>query len=174
MIYIVLLRGINVSGKNKMIMKDFVSLLANVDEFTKVNSYIQSGNFVIKSNLNTVKDISLIINNVITNHYGYNIEVFTYTLTHFKELVNKHPFEIIDKRNYVVFTKNGSQNPKGLDQKNFGSDNYRVDSLIIHICYATKYSDSKLNNNSIEKLLQTTATSRNWNTVQKLIAMASA
>ncbi|NIJ46044.1 uncharacterized protein (DUF1697 family) [Wenyingzhuangia heitensis] len=174
MIYIVLLRGVNVAGKNKIIMKDFVNLLTNCDEFTKVNSYIQSGNFILKSTLTSSKNVSLKIKNSIEEIYGYHLEVFSYSFLTFKKLIASHPFNIETGKNYFVFTLNGYKTSNGLQEKDFGNDDYIVQKSIIHVKYATKYSDSKLNNNCVEKLLNTTATTRNYNTVQKLITMASA
>ena len=48
--YLVLLRGINVGGKNKVPMADLKSLLTDLG-FTDVTTYIQSGNVVLRSEL---------------------------------------------------------------------------------------------------------------------------
>jgi len=49
-IYVVLLRGINVGGKNKIPMKDLKQFLEELG-FTDVITYIQSGNVIMRSNL---------------------------------------------------------------------------------------------------------------------------
>ena len=46
--YIVLLRGINVSGKNKIPMADLRDLLNNL-QFQNLQTYIQSGNIILES-----------------------------------------------------------------------------------------------------------------------------
>ncbi len=43
--YIAILRGINVSGKNKILMQDLIALFESLN-FKNVKSYIQSGNVV--------------------------------------------------------------------------------------------------------------------------------
>ncbi len=48
MIYILLLRGINVGGKNKVSMSDLKKLLLGVG-FEDVDSYINSGNLFFAS-----------------------------------------------------------------------------------------------------------------------------
>ncbi len=44
----------------------------------------------------------------------------------------------------------------------------------IFTLYATKYSDSKFSNNYYERKLKVVATTRNFNTISKLVAMTSA
>lgn len=173
MIYITLLRGINVSGKNRILMKDFVSILLDSDTFMNVKSYIQSGNFVLESHLKNTAEISLKIQDLLLRNYQYNIEAFTYTVPEFKVLIESHPYEIFEKRNYFVFTKGNYKSIDVFLQKDFSNDQYKIQDDIIHILYDTKYSNSKLNNNYIEKQLKTTATTRNWNTVKKLIELAT-
>ncbi|MDO6737008.1 DUF1697 domain-containing protein [Wenyingzhuangia sp. 2_MG-2023] len=172
--YIVLLRGINVGGKNKIILNDFVKILTDKTEIKSVISYIQSGNFVIESSLTKNTKISDLIQNTIQQEYQYKIEVFCYRLTDFIEIVKSYPYEILNKRNYVVFTKQkpNIENIELLSQKDFGKDLYQIGQKSISILYATKYSASKINNNFLEQQLHIKATSRNWNTVVKLIEMA--
>ena len=170
--YIVLLRGVNVSGKNKILMKEFVKLLLAQNDFSSVVSYIQSGNLIIESNINNTKDIAHKIHEIIKTTYQYTIDVFCYSLHDFNSLINSNPFEIIDKRNYFVFTDGDYQNINKLDQKYFGEDKYSITPKMIYLLYNTKYSDSKLNNNYLESQLKTKATTRNWNTVLKLLTLA--
>ena len=49
--YLVLFRGINVGGKNKVPMGELRALLADLG-FSQVSTYIQSGNAILKSGLN--------------------------------------------------------------------------------------------------------------------------
>jgi uncharacterized protein (DUF1697 family) len=71
--YIVLLRGINVSGKNKLPMEELRGLLNDLG-FQNVQTYIQSGNIILDSNegksvtCNTIKE-------GIQNKFGYDVPV---------------------------------------------------------------------------------------------------
>ena len=47
--YIALLRGINISGKNKIDMKELKKEIENID-FDEVITYLNSGNVIFKSN----------------------------------------------------------------------------------------------------------------------------
>lgn len=175
MIAIVLLRGVNVSGKNKILMKDFVLLLQQNTIIKEVKSYIQSGNFVIKTDAN-LKEINQLITQLILEHYHYQIATFSYSFQDFVQIKNEHPFDIIDKRNYITFFEKPISTTaiQNLSNKDFELDPYQIEKNAIHTFYNISYSKSKLNNNVFEKQLETTATTRNWNTINKLISIAEA
>lgn len=75
--YVVLLRGINVGGNNKVSMKD-LKLSLEAAGFTDVQTYINSGNLVLKSELPTEK-VNDLIEKLIKQTFGF--KVFTLTLT---------------------------------------------------------------------------------------------
>ena len=49
--YIVLLRGVNISGKNKVSMPKLKQLLEE-NNYQNVSTYLNSGNIIIESNIN--------------------------------------------------------------------------------------------------------------------------
>ncbi|MGY5356031.1 DUF1697 domain-containing protein [Wenyingzhuangia sp. IMCC45467] len=174
--YIVLLRGINVSGKHKIIMKDFVNILLENPKLLTVKSYIQSGNFIVESSLQKTKEISDLFSEIILNKYEYNVKAFVYTLNDFKNICDYYPYPIDYKTNYLTFLTENPETSKtvALKNKDFYIDEFKIDdNKVIYIKYATKYSDSKLNNNYFEKQLGVLATTRNIKTVGKLIEMTN-
>ncbi|MDX1758052.1 MAG: DUF1697 domain-containing protein, partial [Arenibacter algicola] len=60
--YIVMLRGINVSGQKKIKMSQLKAMLESLD-FSAVSTYIQSGNIVLKSSVLSSNEVSKIIKN---------------------------------------------------------------------------------------------------------------
>lgn len=46
--YVLLLRGINIGGKNKVVMSELKELLKR-EGFSEVDSYINSGNFFLQA-----------------------------------------------------------------------------------------------------------------------------
>lgn len=171
MIYIVLLRGVNVSGKNKIIMKDFVKILIENSKLSTIKSYIQSGNFVVKSNINHSKELSDLFSEIILKEYQYKIKAFVYTLDEFKKIFTDYPFTPKGKVDYITFLSKTPEQEQ-VNNINKGLDTLMLKNNIIYIQYATKYSDSKLNNNYFEKQLDFSATTRNIRTISKLIEIA--
>ena len=80
--YILLLRGINVGGKNKVSMSDLKELLS-AEGFEDVDSYINSGNLFFSSVQNRESCISK-ITYVLENNYNFSI-----------------PFTLITKQEYL-------------------------------------------------------------------------
>ena len=163
---IVLLRGVNVGGKNKIKMAELRETLAQFS-FTEVQTYIQSGNLI----LSRVEEFdSQIIEKLIHESFNVLCKAFCFDPDHFRDLVLSCPFSTEDtsKLYFTFLEKETSKAIEGIDLKN---DLFKKVNDVVYVSYATKYSDSKLNNSSIEKALELHASTRNWKTCQKIISM---
>ena len=73
--YIAFLRGVNISGKNKVPMaelkKDFEKL-----DFGEVKTYLNSGNVIFSSDENNTEKIAKQIERMIKNQFDLDIPVF--------------------------------------------------------------------------------------------------
>ena len=168
--YIVLLRGINVSGKNKLPMADLRSLLNNLG-FQNVQTYIQSGNIILDAD-ESKSEICKKISQEILNRFGYTVPVIAKTIPEWKKAIENYPFSIENEK-IVAFTflDNIPTNTK-IEIKNVGDDAYKiVDDLVYLYCPST-FAKTKLSNNLFEKKLKVTATTRNLRTTLKLLALA--
>ena len=67
----------------------------------------------------------------------------------------------------------GAHDSKKLAERDFGDDTYEIANDMVYIAYATRASDSKLTNNIIEQKLDTRATTRNYNTIKKLVELTA-
>ncbi|PCI08337.1 MAG: hypothetical protein COB73_07065 [Flavobacteriaceae bacterium] len=74
MIYIALLRGINVGGHKKILMKDLREILLK-NGMTNVRTYIQSGNTVFESDEKS-EELSKKIATYIYKEYQFDVFVF--------------------------------------------------------------------------------------------------
>jgi uncharacterized protein (DUF1697 family) len=63
---------------------------------------------------------------------------------------------------------------QALQQTDFSPDVVQLDGDTIYALYATRYSDSKFNNSYFERKLKVAVTTRNFNTMTKMLAMARA
>ena len=80
--YILLLRGVNVGGKNKVSMSELKNMLLT-SGFEDIDSYINSGNLFFTSYLNQ-ESCALKVRQVLDNNYNFNI-----------------PFALITKEEYL-------------------------------------------------------------------------
>ena len=80
--YVLLLRGVNVGGKNKVVMSELKELLRG-EGFSDVDSYINSGNLFFSSD-ESVGKIVLKIEKVLEENYEFSI-----------------PFALLSKEDYL-------------------------------------------------------------------------
>jgi uncharacterized protein (DUF1697 family) len=106
MIYIALLRGINVGGhtvKMEYLRKLFVEL-----GFTQVRMYIQSGNVFFETEQTDRETLTQMIEQHLHLALGYQVPVFLRTITELKQILALDPFQHLnvtsDMRLCVVFT----------------------------------------------------------------------
>lgn len=73
--YIALLRGINISGKNKISMPELKKRFEELD-FAEVATYLNSGNVIFSSTINDKKMLSDKIESMIKDSFDLDIPVF--------------------------------------------------------------------------------------------------
>lgn len=169
--YIVLLRGINVSGKNKLSMASLRELLNGLG-FENVQTYIQSGNIILKSE-NSKTLVCQKIQQAIKNKFGYDITVLARTAKELKKALTSYPFSV-DNDKIVAFTfleKTTSYNE--IEGVLTSDDDYKIDGDVVYLYCPSGFGKTKLTNNTIEKKLQVAATTRNLKTTKKLVELAT-
>jgi uncharacterized protein (DUF1697 family) len=167
--YIILLRGINVSGKNKLPMKDLRELLDSLD-FQNVQTYIQSGNIVLESEKSS-DQIEQEITEAIDTKFGYEVPSFAYTLEDWKSIISNCPYSEGEKKVYFTFL---NKTPKTtiIDVNKTETDEFFIGKKVVYL-HCLSYGKTKLSNNLFEKKLKVQATSRNYRTVMKLLEMVT-
>ena len=177
--YIAILRGINVSGQKKIKMADLKSALADLN-FINVTTYIQSGNIVFQENKCSTETLSGKISGKIKEVFGFDVPVITRNLDEWKHAVHQNPFlkrKGIDmKRVYLTFLTKQPENHKkeNIEAMDFTPDEFIIIGKEIYLHCPIMYGKSKISNNFFEQKLKVTATTRNMNTVYKLIEIAEA
>lgn len=172
--YIVLLRGINVGGHNKLPMADLRTLLTS-NGYTNVSTYIQSGNILLTSTKEHYC-ISKHIKELINKAFGYNIPVLTLSVSELKSCFENNPFlnNVEDiKFLHVTFLDNVPETTT-LDALNinvYNNDEFKIKGRFVYLHTPDGFSKTKFSNTQFEKQLSTTATTRNWRTVSKLISL---
>lgn len=172
--YIVLLRGVNVSGKNIVKMAVLKAVLIDND-FKNVTTYIQSGNIVLSSDLE--KDaVATKIQRLIHDDFQLRIAVFCLDLQEMETALKNNPFTENIEPNKLFFTFLKEEPAvdllADLQKIDFATDQFKVIDKVLYFYLPNGMSNSKLNNNFFEKKLKVTATGRNLNTINKLIDLA--
>lgn len=106
--YVLLLRGINVGGKNKVNMSDFKSQLAELG-FEEISSYINSGNFFFNSHCpeSQIKDN---LDSFLQKHYAFVTSYCLLNSRAFKEDKDNLPSwwqEDLARKDVLFYTREG-------------------------------------------------------------------
>jgi uncharacterized protein (DUF1697 family) len=170
--YLVLFRGINVGGKNKVPMAELKALLTELG-FQDVRTYIQSGNAIVSTRLRQAA-LEKLVRDVIAREFGGDIAVLARPLDYFEAALARNPFRKADpgKMYYTLL----AQAPPQQLLADFLAPGHAPDRIEViddmaYVLCATKYSDLKINNNFIERKLKLAATTRVHNTITKLVEL---
>ena len=88
--FIALLRGINISGKNKISMSDLKKEL-EINNYQNVITYLNSGNIIFDSDINDKESIMKDIYNIIKNRFNLEIPVFIMNSKELEEVLKNKP-----------------------------------------------------------------------------------
>lgn len=172
--YLSLLRGINVSGQKKILMKDLKSLFEE-SGFKNVKTYIQSGNVIFESR--PVKNLSQKIEQKIADKYNFQVPVLIRTVEEMATLIKKNPLvkekNIDQKRLYVTLLaeKPANEYINKLMEVNYEPEKFIITDKEVYIYCPDGYGEAKFSNNFIEKKLNTKGTTRNWKVINELYTL---
>ena len=172
--YIALLRSVNVSGHHIIKMADLKVLLAR-PEFLNLTTYLQSGNLVFESEIESNEELENLLVEIIKEHYGYDIKVKVYDASGFQDSYIKNPFlkveEIDTKKLYYIHVL-GQADRITFDaiktKGNFSEEMFLIDNTI-YVYYSNGYGRSKVTGSFFEKNLKLFVTARNNNTMKNLL-----
>lgn len=179
-IYIALLRGINVGGKNIIKMADLKRVFEGLG-FCEVRTYIQSGNVLFKAN-EPEETLRKQIESELESKFGFSVKVVLRPLSELESLISNCPFseKTIEEAKlssgaeslYVAFLNTSPSKEKidYLASWRSEKDEYEIAGRDIFLLFYNSIRNSKLS----EKLqkIDASATVRNWKTVSKLASLA--
>lgn len=174
-VYIGLLRGINVGGKNKLPMKALSRILEQ-HNCTNIQTYIQSGNVIFEHPEHQTEELAEDITQTITQKHGFSPDVLIITVQNMKEATDKNPYpnaKAEPKSLHLFFLKDTPENPDidALNTLKAESESFALINNVLYLHAPEGIGRSKLAAQA-EKKLGVSVTARNWNTINKLLEMA--
>jgi uncharacterized protein (DUF1697 family) len=171
--YVVLLRGVMPTGKNKVPMALLRQKLSEAG-LREVRTYIQSGNVLVQTEL-TAAEVEILVHDVVKQSFGGELAVMARTTGQFQKILTQNPFTQADTSCLyfsLLSARPDSALLKDFEAIDFSPDQIRVIDDVIYTLYETKLSNSKFTNNWFERKLKVSATTRNFNTMQALVEMS--
>jgi uncharacterized protein (DUF1697 family) len=168
--YVVLLRGINVGGKNILPMKELAMLLERLG-YQNVRTYIQSGNVVLRSATRPGDEIAA----EIETHYGFRPRICVIDADALAQASADNPFpEGEAKQVHFFFCHTPPDHPDTdrIEQLRAESERYALTNRVFYLYAPEGIGRSKLAA-GVERCLGVPVTARNLRTVVKLLDIAS-
>jgi len=172
--YIALLKGINVGGHKKVSMAELRDLLAK-SGFQNVQTYIQSGNVIFKS-VDQTYNIEVKISNLISVHFGFDVSVIVKTNPELQLIFDSCPFENAKKEKsyFIMLNKVPERNLiEKADKISYDDEVIIIKNNCLYFYCSKGYGQSKFNMNTYERKLNVIGTSRNYNTMVKLLSLST-
>lgn len=172
MIYVALLRGINVGGKNKVAMSELKTIFQKLGH-TDILTYINSGNIVFANTSTDKHSLAQIIENELEKHFGFFTPVVVKSKSDIQTIMKALPDDWVndgDTKTDVMFLWDEVNDKKTLDRLTIkpGIDNVKfVDGAILWMVARKDVTKSGLLR-IIGMDLYRKMTIRNANTLRKI------
>jgi uncharacterized protein (DUF1697 family) len=169
--YVALLRGINVSGRNKIAMSDLRDLFETLGH-ADVRTYIQSGNVVFGAKTGSPAGVRSAIEKRIADNFGLGVTVLLRTRAELAMVLKHNPF---GAEAHVTFLDDVPDRVRvaAIDASKYAPDALAVHGREVFVRCPNGYGRTKIHNTFFERALATRATTRNWKTVTKLAEWAA-
>lgn len=175
--YAALLRGINVSGHKKVPMAELRALLAELGH-GDVRTYLQSGNAVFTSALGDEEALAEQLRQAIEAHFGFSVDVLVRDHAYLKAVADACPFpaaSLEGKQLHVTYFSEPVAESRfaSFDAARYLPEEFRFGDRVLYL-----YAPNGLGRSKLAEALAKSgppkgviATSRNWNTVAKLVEL---
>ncbi|MFD3942582.1 DUF1697 domain-containing protein [Streptomyces sp. NPDC058579] len=183
--YAALLRGINVGGHRKVPMAELRSVLEELGH-RDVRTYLQSGNAVFTTDADADADadgastdeLTTALQDAIESHFGFRVDCLVRDAAYLAAVADACPFpaaELEGKQLHVTYFSEqvGPERFASIDQKAFLPEEFRLGDRVLYLYAPEGLGRSKLGEVLSKPALVKgiVATTRNWNTVVKLVEM---
>jgi uncharacterized protein (DUF1697 family) len=175
--YAALLRGINVGGHRKVPMADLRAVLATLGH-GDVRTYLQSGNAVFTSTVGDDAALAARLERAIEERFGFAVDVLVRDHAYLKSVADACPFpaaSLEGRQLHLTFFAEpvDASSMASVDAAAYLPEEFRLGDRVLYLYAPDGIGRSKL----AEALTKATsaadviATSRNWNTVAKLVEL---
>jgi uncharacterized protein (DUF1697 family) len=177
-VVISMLRGVNVGGHNRIKMDALRALYQSL-KLRDAQTYIQSGNVIFRTEERDLVLLAKRIQNGIAREFGVRCEVILRTSSELRKVMARNPFAarrgIDPSRLLVLFLAGepGAEAGERVLRIKTEPEELHMNGREVYIYYPNGMARPKVSWAVIEKTLKTPGTARNWNSVTKLLEMAT-
>ncbi len=160
------LRGVNVSGKNKVDMKVLKVMLEDFG-LTDVKTYLNTGNIIFCGHI-SVTDFEQLVK----EQFGTSIYIILKDLDEIKEISDNYQLSDGSENSYVTMFNRPIDNYYAvIDKKKKEDDLYQIHEDYFYLYVPGGYGKTKITNTYLEKKLDRIGTTRNIKTIRKILKL---
>ncbi|MFF8841726.1 DUF1697 domain-containing protein [Streptomyces sp. NPDC015127] len=175
--YAALLRGINVGGKKKVPMAGLRAVLADLG-YSDIATYLQSGNAVFSGPAGGERTLAAAIEEALEQTFGFRVDTLVRGGAYLRDVADACPFPadtLQGKQLHVTFLSEriAPERLASVDAAALLPEEFRLGDRALYL-----YTPDGLGRSKLAEVLArpslfkgVVATSRNWNTVVKLVEM---
>ena len=177
--YAALLRAVNLGGKSRLPMSDLRDICMELGLRDPV-TYIQSGNVIFEAEAAQLRELPSRMTAAIEQRFGFRTEVILRSAAELRDVIRRNPFAeraaSDPAKLLVVFLASdpGEESRAKLRSIDTEKEELHPSGAELYIWYPEGMGRSRLTNATLERACTTTGTARNWNTVERLCALAEA
>ena len=176
-VVISMLRGVNLAGHRKVQMSELKTLYESLG-LGSVQTYINSGNVIFKAAGRDLARLGQKIEDAIESHCGFRSDVILRTPAEMREAIARNPFAArpgLEPGKMAVSFLAGEPSAEAVEKVlaiKAEPEELRISGRELYLYFPNGMGRPKLSMAQVERTLKTPGTSRNWNTVRKLLEMA--
>jgi uncharacterized protein (DUF1697 family) len=176
-VVIAMLRAVNVGGHNKIKMETLRALCKSL-KLRDACTYVQSGNVIFKTEERDLALLAQRLQKAIERDLGFRPEVILRTSAELRDVMARNPFAKrrgIEPSKLLVTFLAGNPGPEVRDKVlniKTEPEELRMDGREIYIYFPNGMARPKISWPTIERMLKTPGTGRNWNSVTKMLEIA--
>jgi uncharacterized protein (DUF1697 family) len=174
--YVALLRSVNVAGHGRIAMADLTETFLTLG-YSDVTTYIQTGNVLFRSPGRSAAALAAAIELQLEQDFGHAPAVVLRTVPDLTRVVGTSPFPkkgADPSRHHVTFlaAPPSEERLAAFTAPPSGRDELTIVGQEVYVHTPDGYAGTKLTGAFLERRLGVLSTTRNWNTVTKLHALA--
>jgi uncharacterized protein (DUF1697 family) len=176
-VIIAMLRGVNLGPHRRIKMADLCAVCESL-RFRDIQTYVQSGNVIFRTDERDLSIVTKRMEKAIEKRFGFQSDTILRTATEMRAVVAKNPFAkrrgIDPKRLLVTFlAADPGEEARDLVRKmKTDPEELRIDGRELFIYYPNGMARPKISWPALEKILRTSGTGRNWNSVTNMLQIA--
>jgi uncharacterized protein (DUF1697 family) len=174
---IAMLRGVNVGGHNKIKMEVLREICASL-KCKNPQTHLQSGNVVFHTDVQDSDRLTKTLEALIDKKLGFRPAVLLRTIPEFQAAITRNPFakrKAIDPSKLVVTFLGAEPNKAARDAllaMDIAPEEMHVTGRELYVYFPDGQARPKISWPRVERIVGPSYTSRNWNTVTRLLVLA--